>query len=158
MKYNDFDNFTHWYNPHQYHFAHWCAFNMLAMNLGVWKFHHLFHDWYKPLMNDVLLLFYEIDRIYSSIVHRSYSDVSRSYSIVHKFHQKYSNHHLEYFYRTGKCNWLDLILDWECSGYTKEQGKLSAREYLNKLISEGEIQSSSTEARMITELLDKYEL
>ena len=55
MKYNNFENFSHWYNNHQYHFAHWCAFNMLAMNLGVWKLHHFFHDWYKPWINDLLI-------------------------------------------------------------------------------------------------------
>ena len=31
-----------------YWFAHWCAFNMTALNLGVWKFKYLFHDIEKP--------------------------------------------------------------------------------------------------------------
>ena len=32
----------------KYWFAHWCAFNMTALNLGVWKFKYLFHDIEKP--------------------------------------------------------------------------------------------------------------
>ena len=31
-----------------YWFAHWCAFQMTALNLGIWKFKYLFHDWEKP--------------------------------------------------------------------------------------------------------------
>ena len=31
-----------------YWFAHWCAFNMTALNLKKWKFKYLFHDFEKP--------------------------------------------------------------------------------------------------------------
>jgi hypothetical protein len=116
MKYNNFDNFKHWYNNFQYWFAHVCAFNMVAMNLGLWKFHHLFHDWYKPWLTFFM-----------------------SYDKVNNFHIRHSNHHLMYYNLTGKCNWDDLIIDWECSQYTKEYGKLNAFDFLQKMFREHKV-------------------
>ena len=31
-----------------YWFAHWCAYNMTALNLKCWKLKYLFHDIEKP--------------------------------------------------------------------------------------------------------------
>lgn len=33
-----------------YWFAHWCAFQLTALNLRRWKFKYLFHDFEKPWM------------------------------------------------------------------------------------------------------------
>ena len=32
----------------KYWFAHWCAYNMTALNLGMWKPKYLLHDIEKP--------------------------------------------------------------------------------------------------------------
>ena len=57
-----------------YWFAHWCAFNMTALNLGVWKFKYLFHDIEKPWL---MLLW-------------------KDYTRVQQWHRKHNSHHLEY--------------------------------------------------------------
>ena len=38
---NDKRGFAYW-------FAHWCAYNMIAINCNAWKFKYLFHDIEKP--------------------------------------------------------------------------------------------------------------
>lgn len=78
-----------------YWFWHWLAFNDVAREWHVWKFHHIFHDMEKPFLR---LIF--------------------PYRIVQKFHRKYNRHHLEY-HRPEKRNWMDMVIDWEASGRTK---------------------------------------
>ena len=34
----------------KYWFAHWCAYQMTALNCGAWKFKYLFHDIEKPFL------------------------------------------------------------------------------------------------------------
>ena len=92
----------------KYWFAHWCAFNMTALNLGCWRFRFLFHDWEKPWL--LLLL--------------------RDYEKVRDIHRKYSRHHLECIYPK---DYLALVIDWECSRFTKSHATLNAREKLNSL-------------------------
>ena len=57
----------------KYWFAHWCAFQMTALNLGCWKFKYLFHDIEKP----ILRLFFK-------------------YKTVQRIHRRNNRHHLEY--------------------------------------------------------------
>ncbi|MCQ2738224.1 MAG: hypothetical protein MJ224_06410 [archaeon] len=106
---------------------------MTAMNFGVWKLHHLFHDWYKPWM----ALFVD-------------------YNKMHNYHITHSNHHIEHYRLTDKCNWLDLVIDWECSQYTKVHGKRTAREFLEFMTSNHEI--SSTEYDFINKVLVQLDL
>ena len=93
----------------KYWFAHWCAFQLTALNLGIWKFKYLFHDIEKPWMK----LWYR-----------------GNYSKVQKFHRKHNKHHLEYGRLHGfdKMDWEALIIDWECCGLTKQKAQLDARE------------------------------
>ena len=58
----------------RYFWAHWCAFQMVAVTLGVWKPKHLFHDWYKPWLKMFGV----------------------PYEDIQKFHRMNSSHHLEY--------------------------------------------------------------
>jgi len=86
-----------------YWFAHWCAFNMTALNLRCWKFRFLFHDMEKPWLRLFL-----------------------PYEKVQKFHRTHARHHKEY---KGKhFDWLGMIVDWECSQYTKDVATMNARE------------------------------
>ena len=57
----------------KYWFAHWCAFQMTALNLGIWRPKYLFHDIGKP----VLKIFFK-------------------YTTVQRIHRKYHDHHPEY--------------------------------------------------------------
>ena len=92
-----------------YWFAHWCAFNMTALNLKVWKFKYIFHDWYKPWLRLFL-----------------------PYEKVQKFHREHSKHHLEWLYNhqthedAVRFDWDAMIIDWECSRFTKEASQLNA--------------------------------
>ena len=90
-----------------YCFAHWCSFQLCALNLGIWKFKYLFHDLEKPWLKLFL-----------------------SYKKVQKWHREHSNHHLEYGLKHGfyKVDWHALMIDWECSHMSKKQAPLLARE------------------------------
>ena len=90
-----------------YWFAHWCAYNMTALNLKCWKFKYLFHDIEKPWL---MLLWKDYDK-------------------VQKYHRLNNNHHLEYKNR-DKIDWEAMVIDWECSRFTKISSPLAAREVL----------------------------
>ena len=90
-----------------YWFAHWCAYNMTALNLGHWKFRYLFHDFEKPWLRLFL-----------------------PYKKVQKFHRYHAPHHQEFFLKHGWLHWDDLIIDWECSRFTKEAAKWDAKEVI----------------------------
>lgn len=101
--------------------------------MGVWKFHHLFHDIEKPCLGIFL-----------------------SYNKVHKRHISKVKHHIEHYRQYGECNWTDLVIDWECSQYTKEKGKLTAREFLEKLLASNEL--TKKEGDLVSSELEKYGL
>lgn len=75
---------------------------MVAITLGIWKFKYLFHDWYKPWMK----MF------------------GFKYETIQKYHKTHSRHHIEYLwnhsYDYTKLDIDAMIIDWECSQYTKE--------------------------------------
>lgn len=103
-----------------YFWAHWCAFQMVALNLGVWKFKYLFHDWYKPWLKMMGV----------------------PYKKIQLFHRTHSNHHLEWwtdYDSSNKCwvdfDWDALIIDWECSQYTKEDCPRNARQEMEYVLS-----------------------
>ena len=81
-----------------YWFAHWCAFNMTALNMGVWKWKYLFHDIEKPWLK----LFW-------------------SYKRVQMYHNEHSNHHLIHWIISDYADWEAMIIDWECGRFTKQQ-------------------------------------
>ena len=91
-----------------YWFAHWCAFQMTALNLHMWKPKYLFHDWEKPWLRLFL-----------------------PYEKVQKWHRYHHNHHFEWLEKYSenhsgnvsemmdKYDWEAMLIDWECSQYTK---------------------------------------
>lgn len=99
-----------------YFWAHWCAFQMVAINLRIWKFKYLFHDWYKPWLKMFGV----------------------PYLAIRYFHRTHSKHHLEWISVSGKLpnrfDWDAAIIDWECSQYTKEACTLGARAKMEELI------------------------
>lgn len=96
-----------------YWFSHWCAFNLTAMCLHVWKIKYLFHDIEKPWLKLFL-----------------------SYDKVQKFHRIHNSHHLEYgrLYGWDKMDWMGSIIDWECSRLTKKAQPLNAKQFTQYLI------------------------
>ena len=100
-----------------YWFAHWCAFNMTALNLGVWKFKYLFHDIEKPWLMWIW----------------------KDYKRVQKWHRKHNRHHLEYSGKKGY-DFEAMIIDWECSRFTKLASPLTARgEYEKNILNSPDV-------------------
>ena len=111
-KFKGFHGFTKLHrSSFSYWFSHWCAFQMLALVLGRWKFKYLFHDFEKPWLK---LIF--------------------PYKKIQGWHRRYNRHHLEYGLRNGwdKVDWEALIIDWECSHYTKKEAQLDAYETMER--------------------------
>lgn len=94
----------------KYWFAHWCAFNMTAVLCRAWKFKYLFHDIEKPWLKLFL-----------------------DYEDVQYIHRHNSRHHLEYKGGIEKIDWEALVIDWECSRFTKSSCILNAQEEMEKL-------------------------
>jgi hypothetical protein len=95
----------------KYWFAHWCGFQLTALNLGIWKPKYLLHDIEKPWLK----LLWKGD-----------------YKRVQKWHRIHNRHHLEYGLKYGwdKIDWEALMIDWECCGLSKQEAQLDARETL----------------------------
>lgn len=101
----------------RYFWAHWCAFQMVAIMLGVWKFRYLFHDWYKPWLKMFGV----------------------PYKKIQRFHRYHSRHHIEYLesgslHDLSRFDWDALIVDWECSQYTKEACPRNARKEMKYVL------------------------
>ena len=124
----------------RYFWAHWCAFQMVAVTLGVWKPKHLFHDWYKPWLKMFGV----------------------PYEDIQKFHRMNSSHHLEYleYKNPVKLDWVSLVVDWECSQYTKNACKNNARAEMEDWISNNIDDTYTIYClnRYMRPLLDKYNL
>lgn len=107
----------------KYWFAHWCAYQMTALNCNKWKFKYLFHDIEKPFM----LYFY------MWIFRMTHED---AYKRVQKWHRNHNRHHIEY---KGKKDYDAIIIDWECSRFTKKSSPLTASEELDRKIKDGKL-------------------
>jgi hypothetical protein len=94
----------------KYFWAHWCAFQMTALNLRIWKPKYLLHDWYKPWLKTF----------------------GWKYKKIQKFHRYHANNHVEYLespkHLPQRFDWYSLIIDWECSQYTKDACPRNARQ------------------------------
>lgn len=118
----------------KYWFAHWCGFQLTALNLGIWKPKYLLHDAEKPWLK----LLWRGD-----------------YKRVQKWHRTHNRHHLEYGLEHcwDAIDWEALMIDWECCGLSKQEAQLDARETL-----EYEIQREKWKpyANEISSRLEKY--
>ena len=106
----------------KYTFAHWCAFQMTALNLGCWKFKYLFHDIEKP----ILRLFFE-------------------YKTVQRIHRRNNRHHLEYKGGLEKIDWEAFVIDNESCRFTKSAAPLTAKEFYESLISGNKVGENEKE-------------
>lgn len=115
-----------------YWFAHWCSFQMTALNCKKWKFKYLFHDWEKPWLRLFL----------------PYSKVQKLHRVYHKHHPEWLENKLEeminkhqgigsydVFKFLNKFDYEAAIIDWECSRFTKESAQLNAHDEYKRLLS-----------------------
>lgn len=93
----------------KYWYYHWKAFNLTAYHLGHWRFKYLFHDIEKPFL---MLLW-------------------KDYRRVQKWHRTHNNHHVEY---DGLWDTYAMIIDWECSRFTKKDAPMDAWQTLQKMM------------------------
>ena len=96
-----------------YWFAHWCAFQMVALDLHVWKFRYLFHDIEKPWLR-----------------------LFMPYEKVQSYHRNHSSHHIEYLknHLPYELDIEAMVIDNECSRFTKQSAPLTAIEYCQQEI------------------------
>lgn len=117
--------FRYWWN-------HWKAFQYVAIDNGLWEFRYIFHDWYKPWMRLFL-----------------------PYEKVQKFHRHHARHHLEWAidHNWEGVDWYGMVIDWECSRYTKLKSQMNARQKMEDEIKE---HGNETSLRIFMEpILDK---
>lgn len=104
-----------------YTIAHTLAYNACALSLGVWKFKYIFHDWEKPW----LMLWAKLTK------------KPDPYKWVQHWHRHHRKHHLEYYRpasfskKAREINVREMIIDWECSRYTKEASQFNAFDHFN---------------------------
>ena len=103
-----------------YWFAHWCAFQMTALNHRMWKPKYLLHDWEKPWLRLFL-----------------------PYEKVQKWHRLHHKHHPEWIERRMEniqgsivdiidgFDYEQMMIDWECSHYTKTASPRNAAAEVN---------------------------
>lgn len=102
-----------------YYFAHLFAYNMVALNLKLWKPHYLLHDFEKPWM---LLWFKYIVRD------------KNPYKKVRRWHKTHRRHHVEFPKKRKHSDYIDMLIDWECSRLTKQQAQATAIETIQNLL------------------------
>lgn len=116
-----------------YWFAHWCAVNLTAANLGVWKWKYLLHDIEKPFL---MFLWNDHER-------------------VQKWHVQHSKHHEQ-----GKAiedvDRIEQMLDWEANHLSKEFAQRTAREYYEYRKAKGKF--CERECELIEAALDELGL
>ncbi len=139
--YKTFDMFTKKdRSSFKYWFAHWCGFQLTALNLGIWKPKYLLHDIEKPWLK---LLW------------------KGNYKKVQKWHRTHNRHHLEYGLKYGwdKIDWTALMIDWECCGLSKQEAQLDARETLEYEINRDKWKPYAEEiSKYLIPILNKYNL
>ena len=98
-----------------YWWAHYRAFNLVALKLGVWQPRWLLHDIEKPWLK----LFWG------------------DYKRVQKWHKHHNKHHIfsGRHYGLNKIDWLAAVLDWEASRYTKYAASKTALQQAEYIIS-----------------------
>lgn len=97
-----------------YFFAHYFAFQMVALCLHVWKPKYLLHDIEKPWLKLIW----------------------KDYKKVQKWHKTHRRHHINWAIIHGfdKFDWEQALIDWECSRYSKIAQQRTARQFLEYLI------------------------
>ena len=96
-----------------YWFAHWCSYNMTALNLGAWKLKYLFHDIEKPFLK-LFLPYNKVQKIHRTL-HRHHFEWLENMLFAYEYGltpERVKNILREYDFDA-------TIIDWECNRFTK---------------------------------------
>ena len=115
-----------------YWFAHWCAYNMTAINCNAWKFKYLFHD---------------IEKLWLELI--------MPHDKVKCLHQKHNRHHFTYRKRS-RVDWEAVVIDWECSRFTKVFRSETAREVAKLRLLDGRM--NLDEYGIVMKIIERYGL
>ena len=115
-----------------YWFAHWCAYNMTAINCNAWKFKYLFHD-----------------------IEKSWLELIMPHDKVKRFHQRHNRYHFTYRKRS-RVDWEAVVIDWECSRFTKVFRSETAREVAKLRLLDGRI--NLDEYGIVMKIIERYGL
>lgn len=122
-----------------YWFAHWKAFQLTAVLLGVWKFRFLFHDIEKPF-----LMF-----------------IWKDYPRVKQYHRTHARHHWAYA-GNKDYDYLAMVIDWECSRFSKAHAQMTAYEtydyYLHKFINKKDFEKMKLLQLHVFPIIEKLNL
>lgn len=114
-----------------YWFAHWCAFQMTALNCKAWKLKYLFHDCEKPWLK--LFLPYKTVQT----IHRKTNKHHPEW-LENKIAKYYWDSHYDLSYEVNhllnKFDYDGAIIDWECCHFTKIEEPLDAHEEYDRLL------------------------
>jgi len=116
-----------------YWFAHWCAYQMTALNCHAWKFKYLFHDIEKPWLELIW----------------------RDHKRVKEWHRAHNTHHIEYTGKRPK-DYEAIVIDWECSPLTKDFRRNGAKNEAYKKLKLGIC--TKEEFKIIHQIIDKFGL
>lgn len=101
-----------------YWICHWYAYNLTSLRLRCWHPHHLLHDIEKPFL---MLLWH------------------KDYPRVQKWHRQHNGHHLECRRTKTEQDWIDMLIDWECSRLTKVSSPRTALQEATFMLKNGAI-------------------
>ena len=115
-----------------YWFAHWCAYQMTALNCRAWKFKYLFHDMEKPFLK-LFLPYKKVQKI-----HRNNNRHHPEWleSRLEKLSRKCGNGLGSYqvYKLLDKFDYDGAIIDWECCHFTKIEEPLDAHDEFKRLM------------------------
>ena len=117
-----------------YWFAHWCAYQMTALNYKAWKWKYLFHDIEKPWLELIW---------------------KGNHEKVKKWHRAHNSHHIEYKGKRKK-DYEAIIIDWECSRFTKSFRERKASLEIEAKLNKGAI--TKKEYFILKKIINKYGL
>lgn len=111
-----------------YWFAHWCAYQMTALNCNAWKFKYLFHDIEKPFLK----LFLDYPKVQK--LHRTYNRHHPEWLENHlaAYSDKLTDEKINQF--LDRFDYEGAIIDWECCHFTKTEEPLDAHDEYKRLL------------------------
>jgi hypothetical protein len=114
-----------------YWWAHWCAYQMTALNCRSWKFKYLFHDCEKPWLR-IFLPYPKVQKL-----HRAYNKHHPEW-LEHKLEEMINKYEgigsYDVFKFLNKFDYEGAIIDWECCHFTKVEEPLDAHDEYKRLL------------------------
>lgn len=113
-----------------YWWAHWCAFQMTALNCRSWKFRYLFHDCEKPWLR-IFLPYPKVQKFHRTY-HRHHPEWLENKLFVYEYELDYKPDIIEKY--LNMFDYDGAIIDWECCHFTKVEEPLDAHDEYKRLL------------------------